>query len=128
MKYYMSKRVHSHFDVTVQRVLEELKKEGFGVLSEIDVSQTLKNKINVEIPRYKILGACHPQSAYQALQAEEKIGLLLPCNVIVQDKGENETEVSAIDPIVSMKSVENPSLEKLASEVKGRLQRVIEAL
>ena len=125
-KYYFGKTVEMSFDDAVVRVTEELKKEGFGVLTEIDMQATLKKKLDVDFRPYKILGACNPPFAYKALQAEQNIGLLLPCNVIVQDAGNGKTEISAIDPLVSMSNVENPALEPVAAEIKAKLQRVIQ--
>ena len=127
-KYYLNKIVDLSFEEAVGRVTEELKKEGFGVLTEIDMSATLKKKLDVDLRPYKILGACNPPFAYQAVQAEPHIGLLLPCNVIVQDAGDGKTEVAAIDPLVSMSRVDNPALESVAKEVQEKLQRVIESL
>lgn len=125
-KYYFGKTVELSFDDAVVRVTEELKKEGFGVLTEVDIQATLKKKLDVDFRPYKILGACNPPFAYKALQAEQNIGLLLPCNVIVQDAGNGKTEIAAIDPLVSMSSVENPALEPVAAEIKAKLQRVIQ--
>ena len=125
-KYYFGKTVELSFDDAVVRVTEELKKEGFGVLTEIDMQATLKKKLDVDFHPYKILGACNPPFAYKALQAEQSIGLLLPCNVIVQDAGNGKTEIAAIDPLVSMSNVENPALEPVAAEIKAKLQRVIQ--
>jgi len=127
-KYYFGKTVELSFDDAVVRVTEELKKEGFGVLTEVDIQATLKKKLDVDFRPYKILGACNPPFAYKALQAEQNIGLLLPCNVIVQDAGNGKTEIAAIDPLVSMSRVENPALEPVAMEIKAKLQRVIENL
>jgi len=127
-KYYFGKTVELSFDDAIVRVTEELKKEGFGVLTEIDMQATLKKKLDVDFRQYKILGACNPPFAYKALQAEQNIGLLLPCNVIVQDAGNGKTEIAAIDPLVSMSKVENPALEPVAMEIKAKLQRVIENL
>ena len=125
-KYYFGKTVELSFDDAIVRVTEELKKEGFGVLTEIDMQATLKKKLDVDFRPYKILGACNPPFAYKALQAEQNIGLLLPCNVIVQDVGNGKTEIAAIDPLVSMSRVENPALEPVAAEIKAKLQRVIQ--
>ncbi len=111
-----------------ERVTAALKEEGFGVLTEIDLSGTLRKKVGAELPAYKILGACNPQFAYKAVQAEDKIGLMLPCNVILQEKGENCVEVSAIDPVASMQAISNDSLGEMALAVREKLQRVIEAL
>lgn len=127
MNYGISKEVATGYDETVVKVTEELKKEGFGVLTTIDVRDTLKQKLDVEFPRYVILGACNPPFAHRALQAEEQIGLLLPCNVIVYEKG-GKTTVSAFDPMVMTKILDNPAVGALAAEVKGRLERVIAAL
>lgn len=126
--YYFTKTVERSFEDTITQVTEELKKEGFGVLTEIDVQATLKKKLDVDFRPYRILGACNPPFAYKALQAERNIGLLLPCNLVVQDAGEGRTEVSAIDPIASMSRVDNPELESVASEIQAKLQRVIECL
>jgi uncharacterized protein (DUF302 family) len=125
-KYYFGKTVEMSFDDAIVRVTEELKKEGFGVLTEVDIQATLKKKLDVDFRPYKILGACNPPYAYKALQAEQNIGLLLPCNVIVQDVGNGKTEIAAIDPLVSMSRVENPALEPVATEIKAKLQRVIQ--
>lgn len=127
MKYYFSKSVNYSFDEAIGKVTEALKEEGFGVLTEIDVKETLKKKLNVDFKKYKILGACNPPNAYKALQAEDKIGLMLPCNVVVEEQ-DGRTEVSAIDPVISMQGVDNPALAGTATEIRGRLQRVIEML
>jgi uncharacterized protein (DUF302 family) len=127
-QYFFSKTVDSSFGEAVERVTEELKKEGFGVLAEIDVQTTMKNKLDVNFRPYKILGACNPNFAYQALQAEKNIGLMLPCNVIVQDAGDGKTEVAAIDPLVAMSRVDNPALEPIAAQVRAKLRRVIECV
>lgn len=124
MSYYFAKPTTYAFDDAINRVTDELKKEGFGVLTEIDVKETLKKKLNVDFRRYKILGACNPPFAYQALQAEEYIGAMLPCNVIVQEKG-NGVEVAAVDPVASMAGVKNDKLAAIATEVRQRLQNVI---
>ena len=126
--YYFNKIVDLSFEDAIERVTEELKKEGFGILTEIDMSTTLKKKLDVDMRPYKILGACNPPFAYKAVQAEPHIGLLLPCNIIVQDAGDGKTEVAAVDPLVSMSRVDNPALEPVAKEVQAKLQRVIENL
>jgi uncharacterized protein (DUF302 family) len=128
MKYYIAKTVSYPFDEVVKRTIEELKNEGFGVLSEIDIHDKLKEKLDIDFRKYKILGACHPPSAYRALQAEDKIGVMLPCNVIVQEHGENEIEVAAVDPVASMMAVENGNLSGIANDIKQRLVRVISAI
>ncbi len=127
-QYCFSKTVDLSFEDTVGRVTEELKKEGFGVLTEIDVQATLKKKLDVEFRAYKILGACNPPFAYKALQAETHIGIYLPCNVIVQDAGDGKTEVAAVDPLVAMSRVDNPALIPVAEEIRAKLQRVIDCL
>jgi uncharacterized protein (DUF302 family) len=126
MSYYVSKTVKMTFDEAVDRVTEELKKEGFGILTEINVKETLKKKLNVDFQQYKILGACNPPFAYQALQAEDKIGLMLPCNVIVQETSAGEIEISAIDPIASMQAIKNPALGQVAVKVQSKLKAVID--
>ncbi len=127
-QYYINKRVDLSFDEAVTRISEELKKEGFGILTEIDMQATLKKKLDVDLRPYKILGACNPPFAYKAVQTEGHIGLLLPCNIIVQDTGDGKTEVAAINPVVSMSRVDNPTLEPVAVEVRDRLQRAIDCL
>ena len=128
MSYYFCKRIDSTFDDAVDRVTEELKKEGFGILTEIDVKETLKKKLDVDFYRYKILGACNPPFAYKALLAENKIGTMLPCNVIVQQTPDGQVEISAVDPIASMQAVENSDLEPIAKEIQAKLKKVIVSL
>ena len=128
MSYAFSTTVDDSFDEAVERVTARLAEEGFGVLTTIDVSSTLKNKLDVDFQRYTILGACNPNYAYKALQAEDKIGVMLPCNVIVQQKDGEKVEVSAVDPLASMQAVENQSLGEIATEVQQKLQSVIEGL
>jgi len=123
--YYFSKVTDLPFDDAVARTVEVLKAHGFGVLTDIDVKATLKSKLNVDFRNYRILGACNPPSAYQALQAEDKIGLMLPCNVIVQETPEGAVEVAAIDPISSMQAVQNPALESVAREVQAKLRAAV---
>ncbi len=125
MSYYFSKTVQTTFDDAVSRVTEELKKEGFGVLTEIDVKETLKKKLNIDFRNYRILGACNPEYAYQALEAEDKVGTMLPCNVIVQEIGGVGVEIAAIDPVASMKAIDNPALAKIAGQVREKLRSVI---
>ena len=126
MSYYFNTTVKNvDFDGAVARVTEELKKEGFGVLTEIDVKETLKKKIDVDFKKYKILGACNPGFAHQALQAEDKIGVFLPCNVIVEENDDGRIEVSAVDPVASMSSVKNENLGELAEKVREKLKKVI---
>lgn len=128
MAYYFNKKLRTSFDEAVKKVTEELKKEGFGILTEIDVKETMKKKLNVDFRKYKILGACNPPFAHKALELEDKIGTMLPCNVIVQETAEGQTEVAAIDPVASMQAVENPKLTNVADEVRGKLKRVIDNL
>lgn len=125
MKYFFNKTVEYSFEEAIVKVTEALKEEGFGILTEIDVQDTLKKKLDVDFRKYRILGACNPPFAYQALTAEGKIGLMLPCNVVVEEEG-GKTEISAIDPVVSMQGVDNPGLAETAEEVRNRLRRVIE--
>jgi len=128
MSYYFSTTVPLSFDAAITKVTEELKKEGFGILTEIDVTSTLKKKLDVDFYNYRILGACNPPFAYKALLAEDKIGTMLPCNVIVQEKTPGKVEVSAVDPMASMQAVENTTLAEIADEIRSRLQKVINAL
>ena len=126
MSYYFGSLVMIPFDEAVERVTQELKAEGFGVLTQIDVRATLKKKLDVDFPRYLILGACNPPFAYQALLAEDKIGTMLPCNVIIRETADGHVEVAAVDPAASMQAVDNPRLDKVASEVRDRLERVVQ--
>lgn len=129
MSYYFNKTLPSvSYEDAIVKVKDELKKEGFGVLTEIDVKDTLKKKMDVEFKRYSILGACNPSYAYKALQSEDKIGLMLPCNVIVEEAEGNSVEVSAIDPVASMLAIKNPMLQAVAEEVQSKLKKVIENL
>ena len=129
MSYYFNKvLVGKSFDDAIELVTAELKNEGFGILTEIDVKETLKKKIDVDFKKYKILGACNPHFAHKALTSEDKIGVLLPCNVIVEEHEDGEVEVSVVDPIASMGAVENEALGSLALEVQQKLLKVIENL
>ena len=128
MSYYFNKTISGNFDDVIFKVTDELKKEGFGILTEIDVKETLKKKLDVDFKKYKILGACNPPFAYEALKAEDKIGTMLPCNVIVIEQAPGQIEVAAIDPIASMQAVGNPNLGKVASEVQSKLRKVVESL
>ena len=128
MSYYFNKIVNMAFDEAITKVTEELKKEGFGVLTEIDVKEALKKKINVDFRKYRILGACNPQYTYKALQAEDKIGTMLPCNVIVQERDDGKIEIAAIDPVASMQSVKNESLGEIADKIQSKLKQVIESV
>lgn len=126
--YYHARSVHMPLDEAERRVREELQKEGFGVLTEIDVRETLRKKLDVDFRPYKILGACNPGFAHQALLAEDKIGTMLPCNVILQQTGDADTEVAAVDPVASMQAIENEKLEPIAIRVRERLRQVIERI
>lgn len=128
MSYCFTKKIADDFATAVERVTEELKKEGFGVLTEIDVKATMKKKLNVDFREYKILGACNPPFAYKALTVEDKIGVMLPCNVVVQVTPDGQVEVSAVDPIASMQAVQNPELATIAREVQAKLKKVIVSL
>lgn len=125
MNYYFSKITDSSFEEVLVKVANELKKEGFGILTEIDVRETLKKKLDVKFQKYKILGACNPPFAYEALQAENKIGVLLPCNVIVQELPDGKVEVAAIDPVQSMQIVGNPTLKAVAEQIRTKLRDVM---
>ena len=126
--YGFGKPLDTDFDTAIARVTEKLGEEGFGVLSDIDVAAKMKEKLGKDMPRYRILGACNPPLAYQAVSAEEEIGLLLPCNVVVREDDEGEVHVSFMDPEAVMGLVGNPDMEPLAGDVKQRLERVLEAL
>ena len=129
MSYYINKTLNGiTFEEGIERITAALKNEGFGVLTEIDLKSTLKNKLDVDFYNYKILGACNPTFAYQALQAEDKIGTMLPCNVIVQEKTPGKVEISAVDPLASMQAIENENLGSMAIEVKSKLKNCIDAL
>jgi len=127
-EYYFHKNLDVNFEQAILRVTDALKKEGFGVLTEIDVQETLKKKLNVDFKRYKIFGACNPPLAYQALQAEENAGLMLPCNVVIKEGENGKTQILAIDPVASMKAIENPRLAAIAGKVKAKLNAVIKNL
>ena len=128
MDYYFNKSLKGNFEEVIVKVTEELEKEGFGVLTEINVTETLKKKLDVDFRNYRILGACNAPYAYKALKTEDKIGAMLPCNVIVQEKEAGEIEVAAVNPIASMQAVENDALGKVAKEIKVKLQKVISNL
>lgn len=128
MSYYFSKEVKLTFEQAIEKVTNELSKEGFGILTEIDVSSTLKKKLNVDFPKYQILGACNPPFAYKALLAEDKIGTMLPCNVVVRESSHGKIEIAAVDPIASMVAVKNEALNEIAIEVQQKLKRVIRSI
>lgn len=128
MKYYKSAILRAPFDEAIERTEAALKEEGFGIISRIDIQEALKTKIGVDFRPYTILGACNPSLAYEALKIEDKVGTMLPCNVVVQAKSAEETEVAAIDPVASMQAIDNPLLAEAASEVQSRLFRMIDRL
>ena len=128
MNYYFSKTIEAEFDKATELVIEALKAEGFGILTEINTQQVFKEKLNIDFKKYKILGACNPAIAYRALQHEDKIGTMLPCNVIVQEISKNKTEIAAINPVASMLAVKNENITAIANEVKEKLERVISSL
>ncbi len=128
MQYYVSKELTVPFDAAIEAVTEALKDQGFGILTDIDVKAVLKKKIDVDFRQYRILGACNPPFAHQALLAEDKIGLMLPCNVIVQEAQDGTVEVAAIDPVAAMQSVGNPHLASIAQDIRDRLKKALEHL
>jgi uncharacterized protein (DUF302 family) len=128
VSYYINTTVHVDFEAAIENVTAALQAEGFGVLTEIDVRATMKKKLDVDFRNYRILGACNPPYAHRALQSEDKIGTMLPCNVIVQEHEDGSVEVAAVDPISSMQAVDNPSLAGIAVEIRDKLQKVINSL
>ncbi len=126
MSYYYSKTVKGSFEEIIEKVAGNLKNEGFGIITQIDITKTMKEKLNVDFKKYRILGACNPPYAYKALQAEDKIGVLLPCNVIVQEKTPGEIEVACVNPMVSMQNVSNTALESVAKEIQDKLHRAVD--
>lgn len=128
MSYYFSAILPLGFDHAVRRTTDALKAEGFGIITEIDVKETLRKKLGVNFRHYTILGACNPTLAHQALQLEDKVGTMLPCNVVVQDIGGGKVEIAAVDPVASMTSIDNPRLKQLAAEVRDGLKRVVASL
>lgn len=128
MAYYISKKLKTDFNSAINKVTEKLKDEGFGVISTINLHEKLKEKLDVDFRKYTILGACNPGFAYEALQMEDKIGTMLPCNVIVQELGDGEVEVAAINPVESMQAVNNPQLDEVAADVKLMLGKAIDRL
>jgi uncharacterized protein (DUF302 family) len=128
MSYYLSRMLPLSFDAAVARTIDVLKKESFGVITDIDIRDTLRNKIGVDFPSYRILGACNPTLAYEALKLENKVGTMLPCNVVVRDAGGGQTEVAAIDPVASMQAIDNPELKRAAEQVRAKLEKVIAQL
>lgn len=128
MSYYIATTLQTPFDEAIQRTEAALKEQGFGIISRIDIRDTLKAKIGVDFHPYVILGACNPKLAYEALKLEDKVGTMLPCNVVVQALGPDETEIAAIDPVASMQAIDNPQLREAASEVRGLLEKSIRSL
>lgn len=128
MSYYFSKVLALGFNAAVAEVTRKLKEEGFGIITEIDVTKTLKDKIGVDFRPYRILGACNPALAHEALKLEDKVGTMLPCNVIVQELAPGRVEVAAIDPVASMAAINNPALLQKAGVVRGKLEKVINSL
>jgi uncharacterized protein (DUF302 family) len=128
MNYYIEKTLNTDFDSAVEKTKEALSQQGFGILSEIDIDEKLKAKLDVDFRKYKILGACNPPNAYKALQQENKIGTMLPCSVIIQDLGNGKTEVAAVDPVASMMAVENDNLTSIAEEIRALLEKAIKSL
>ena len=129
MKYYFSKTLNDvTFESAVEKVTDELKKEGFGVISEINLHEKFKEKLDIDFRKYRILGACNPAAAFKALQEEDKIGTMLPCNVIVQQISDSQIEVAAVDPVASMQAIENANLAAIAYEIRSKLEKVIESL
>lgn len=126
MKYYNEKKVKGSFEDVIKKTIKELEKEGFGVLTEINVNETFKKKLNIDFKKYRILGACNAPYAHKALTAEDKVGTMLPCNVIVQEVSDGEIEVAAINPVASMMGIENEKLKPIAKEIQAKLDKVIE--
>jgi uncharacterized protein (DUF302 family) len=128
MTYYFAKTVAHDFEEAVRRTTQSLQQEGFGIITQIDVQDVFKKKLNKEFRRYLILGACSPSIAYEALAIEDKVGTMLPCNVVVQDVGGGRTEIAAIDPVASMQAIENANLKSAATRVREKLKKAIESL
>ena len=128
MNYYFNKTLHEDFEKVIDKVTEELKKEGFGILTEIDVKETLKKKLDVDFKKYRILGACNPTYAHKALEAEDKIGTMLPCNVIVQEVSKGVVEVAAVNPMASMQAVKNEKLKDVANEITSMLEKIVKRI
>jgi uncharacterized protein (DUF302 family) len=128
MRYYFAKTLSTDFDEAVRRTTEALKQAGFGIITEIDVKDTFKKKLSIDFRNYRILGACNPKLAHEALEIEDKVGTMLPCNVVVQEIGAGRVEVAAIDPVASMQAIENPRLREAAAVVQQKLKGVVDAL
>ena len=128
MNYYFNTQLSTDFETAKKKVVAELEKQGFGILTEIDVKATFKKKLDVDFRKYQILGACSPSFAHKALKAEDKVGTMLPCNVILQELEDGKIEVAAVNPTASMQAIQNEELKSIASEISGKLQKVIAAL
>jgi uncharacterized protein (DUF302 family) len=128
MSYYFARKFSAGFDDTVRRTIEALQQEGFGIITEINVTETFKKKLGLEFRNYRILGACNPQLAHAALEIEDKVGTMLPCNVVVQDAVNGETEVAVIDPVASMQAIDNPRLKEAAGQVQAKLRKALDRL
>lgn len=128
MTYYYAKTLQVSFDEAVTKVIEALNREGFGIITQIDIKETLKKKIDVDFRNYRILGACNPTAAYEALKIEDKVGAMLPCNVIVQEISKGKVEVAAIDPVASMQAIDNPALKQSAETIRDKLRNAIDHL
>ena len=128
MNYYISTTIGGPFGEAIAKVTEKLGEQGFGVLTDIDVKATVREKLGKDFRNYRILGACNPPFAHQALQHEDKVGTMLPCNVIVQEHDDGGIEVAAVNPVASMQAIDNPKLQLITEEIRGRLQRMIESL
>ncbi len=128
MRYFYARTVSLSFDEAIERVTETLKNEGFGILTEIDVKETLKKKLDVDFRPYRILGACNPPFAYQALQTENHVGTMLPCNVVVQELPSGEVEIAAVDPVASMQAIDNEQLRSIAEQIRQKLRSAVDAV
>ena len=126
MSYYFSRTLNDSFENSIERITHALQERKFGILTEIDVKETLKKKLDIDFRKYRILGACNPPFAHKALQTEDKVGTMLPCNVIVQETTDGKTEIAAIDPVESMMAIDNPELKKIAKEIQIMLKECIE--
>ncbi len=128
MSYYSAKTLHCSFDDAIRHTMEALKQEGFGIITDIDIKETFKKKLDIDFRNYRILGACNPTLAHEALLLEDKVGTMLPCNVVVQDLGNGTVEVAAIDPVASMMAIDNPKLKAAAEKVQSKLRKAVENL
>jgi uncharacterized protein (DUF302 family) len=128
MSYYFTKKVDKSYDESRDLIEKKLKEKGFGIVSEIDLHEKFKEKLNIDFRRYKIIGACNPKYAHMAIDIEDQIGLMLPCNMVIQERGKDSVEISAIDPVASMQAVENPKLLEMAQEIRSQLKSLIESI